>query len=75
MSLDNASADAAATAICSAMGVSDATTIAQYKKFIEALYAHIKADIVVTLAAGSVVTTGSAATQTGPAAPVVLTVT
>lgn len=72
MALDNTSADACATAICSAMGITDATTIAQWKKMVEQLYSSLKTDIVITILASSIVTTGGPATQTGPAAPIPL---
>jgi hypothetical protein len=70
MPLDPASADACADAIASALDISDAATKSQYQKIYRQLYTSLKADILITLLPGTVVTTGSAATQTGPAAPV-----
>ncbi len=70
MALNNTTADALATALCSALGVVDAPTIAIYKTIYRQVYASLKADITITLAALSVVTTGSAATQTGPQSPI-----
>lgn len=70
MAMNNTTADACATAMASAMGISDADTIAQMKVQMRALYTALKADIQITIATNAIVTTGSAATQTGPAAPI-----
>lgn len=72
MALNTGTADALATAICSALGVTDAPSIAKYKQVYELVYSHLKTDILITIAASSIVTTGSATTQTGPAAPIPL---
>ncbi len=72
MALNNGTADAVATAICTALGVVDAVSIAKYKQVYEIVYTALKADILITLPAASVVTVGNAATQTGPAAPVLM---
>jgi hypothetical protein len=71
--LDNAHADALAVAILDAVGVTTPASIAKAKTAIEIFYAHLKADILITIAASSIVTVGSATTQTGPAAPIGLT--
>lgn len=70
--LNDANATAAAEAICTKLGLTDQVskdlTIEVYKT----LYTHLKADILITITALSIVTTGSAATQSGPAAPIPL---
>lgn len=68
--LNNANADALANAICTALGVTDTASINKYKSVYELVYSHLKTDIQITIAAASIVTTGSATTQTGPAAPI-----
>ncbi len=73
MALSNATADAMVTSMASAMGITDAATIAQMKVQWRIVYSSLKADILITLPAASVVTVGSATTQTGPAAPVPMT--
>ncbi len=73
MPLSNGTADTCAAAICAALGVSDQATLDKYKQVYEILYAQLKAQILITLPAASVVTSGSASTQTGPAAPVPMT--
>lgn len=72
MALNNTTADAVATAICTALGVTDTASKNKYKQVYEILYTALKADILITIAAASIVTTGSATTQTGPAAPIPL---
>lgn len=72
MALNNTTADAVATAICTALGVTDTASKNKYKQVYEILYAALKTDILITIAAASIVTTGSATTQTGPAAPIPL---
>lgn len=78
MALTTANADAVATAFCAANGITDASAIAKWKSYTEQLYATSSGALVhaigVTLPAGAVITTGSATTQTGPAAPVILPV-
>lgn len=68
--LNPTNADALATAICSAIGVTDIATQNIYKTIYETVYSHLKNDIQITIAASSIVTNGSATTQTGPAAPI-----
>jgi hypothetical protein len=77
--LSNTTADAAAVTYVNTMatrlGLTPAqktAALANYKELIRALYTALKADITITITAGSIVTTGSAATQTGPAAPIPL---
>lgn len=72
MPLTNGTADAVATAICAALGVTDTASKAKYKQIYEILYSALKSDILITIAAASIVTTGNATTQTGPAAPIPL---
>jgi len=74
MALTSGNADTAATAFCGAQSITDATAIAHWKALFETIYAHIAADLSVQVPASSIVTTGSATTQTGPAAPVPCTV-
>ena len=75
MPLNNAAADAAANAYCSANGITDNAAKAKWQSLMRQIATMITGNAQVTLGAGTVVTTGSAATQTGPAAPVVMTVT
>ena len=70
MALNNTTADALATAICASLNVTDTATITAYKNIYRQVYASLKTDIQITIAAASIVTTGSATTQTGPAAPI-----
>jgi hypothetical protein len=79
MALNNTTADAAATSfvntLATALSLSSTQktkALANYKLLFEQLYASLKADIVITIAASSIVTSGSATTQTGPAAPIPL---
>lgn len=60
MPLNNTTADAVATAICSALGVTDSASQAKYKQVYEILYAALKTDISITVTVTSVsgVTTG-----------------
>jgi hypothetical protein len=74
MAWNNAAADACAVAICSALGVSDPATIANWKLITENLFSNLKSSASIVLPASTVVTVGSATTQTGPQAPVTLTV-
>lgn len=74
MPLTSAQADTRATAFCTAQGITDLAAIAHWKALFEAVYAGILADATVAVPAASIVTTGSATTQTGPAAPVPCTV-
>lgn len=68
--LNNTNADALASAICSALGVTDAASQTKYQEIYRLVYSHLKSDIEIILQTGTVVTTGSATTQTGPAVPV-----
>lgn len=72
MALNNGTADALALTICTTLGIADAPSIAKMKAQWRDVYAALKADITIQIAAASIVTTGSAATQTGPAAPIPL---
>ena len=71
--LNPVNADALATAICSALSITDAAAKLKWKSIAETLYTHLKTDILITIPTGAIVTAGSAVTQTGPAAPVPLT--
>jgi len=72
MPLNSGTANALGAAMASAVGASDQDTIDQWKAIANTLYDALLADLTVTILAGSIVTTGSAATQTGPAAPIPL---
>ncbi len=72
MPLNASTANALGEAMASAVGASDADTINQWKNIANTLYDALLTDLTVTILAGSIVTTGSAATQTGPAAPIPL---
>jgi hypothetical protein len=77
MSLSNSTADALGSAICAALGVTDASAISKWQTICRQFYAGsngIQLNIIVTLQPGTVVTAGGPTTQTGPAAPVVLTI-
>lgn len=62
-----------ADAFCTDNSITDADAIAHWRSFAKLLYAHLKADILITIATGSIATAGTAAAQTGPAAPLLLT--
>jgi hypothetical protein len=74
MALNNSNADTVATAYCSANGITDPAAIQKWKNFCRMLYlgssGSLLTAITATVPAMSIVTSGSAATQTGPAAPV-----
>lgn len=78
MALNNAAADAAGTAIANALTALPAAdkqdAVKIWQTAMRLIYARIAQDaaVTVTLPASSVVTVGSATTQTGPAAPVPL---
>lgn len=72
MALSDATAVLLADAICTALGVTDTATKEKYEDVYKLVYSHLKTDITITIAALSIVTTGSAATQSGPAAPIPL---
>lgn len=78
MALNNSNADSVATAFCAANAIVDATAIAKWKSLIRLLYSgnagSLVSAITATLPPSSVVTVGSATTQTGPAAPVTIVV-
>lgn len=68
--LNNTNADSLALAICTALGHTDTVTVDAWKTACRTIYSHLKTDIQVTIQVGSITTTGSATTQTGPQAPV-----
>lgn len=72
MPLNNSAADALADAFCAANGVTDAAAIGRWRSLAELIYSHLKTDIDIIIQAGSIVTTGSPTTQTGPAAPITI---
>lgn len=76
MSLNNTTADALGTAIAAALaGLSEAqkaNTTLVWQTIARQIYTKLKTDAVITLPLNSVVTVGSAATQTGPTTPVVM---
>jgi hypothetical protein len=65
MALNNTTADAVATAICAALNVVDAPSIAAWKDIMRQIYAGIKADAVVSVASVSGVTTGGGTSGPG----------
>ncbi len=67
MALNNTTADALATTICSALGIADAASITKMKATWRAAYAALKTDIVITVTVTSVtgVTVGAAASGPG----------
>jgi hypothetical protein len=71
--LNDANAVLFADAFCTANGITDATAKTHWESLAKLLYAHLKTDIEVIIASLSIVTTGTALTQTGPAAPIPLT--
>lgn len=79
MSLNNASADACGTAINNAIQAlsqpNKQNTALVWQTAMRVLYAQLVANAVITIAPSTIVTTGSAVTQTGPAAPVILPLT
>lgn len=70
MALTAANAKICADAFCTTAGITDAAAVLKWEELVQQLYASLKTDIGAILPASSVVTTGSATTQTGPAAPV-----
>ena len=79
MALNSTTADAAATAYVNSLATLLSLTPTQktaalknFKLLFEQLYTSLKTDIVITILPSSIVTTGSATTQTGPAAPIPL---
>lgn len=75
MPLNNTTADILAEQISAALGVTDAESIAKYKLVYRLVYEALKTDAQVIVPTGSINTTGTAAAQSGPTAPVTLTVT
>lgn len=77
MPLNNAAADAIGSDIAATLAAldkeSDQSEVA-WQTAVRKIFAGIVANGKATLPASSVVTTGSAATQTGPAAPVELSI-
>lgn len=68
------SSNTAATNICTSLGVSDTASINQWKHIMSQIATWIEGNGTVTIAPSSIVTTGSATTQTGPAAPIILAI-
>lgn len=68
--LNNASADALAASICSILGIADAPSQSKMQAQWRDIYAKLKADITIQIAAMSINTTGSASAQSGPPAPI-----
>ncbi len=66
MALNNTTADALATSICTALGVADTASQDKYKQIYRLVYAALKADIDIIIAANSINTAGSASAQSGP---------
>lgn len=72
MALNNSTADALAAQICTTLGISDAASQTKMRDMWRVIYTKLKADITIQIQTNSIVTTGSATTQTGPAAPIPL---
>ncbi len=70
--LNPTTAKACADAICAALGVTDAAAVTKWEAVVGQLYTSLLTDIIITIGLGAIVTTGSATTQTGPAAPIPL---
>lgn len=68
--LNNTNADALAAAIATALNITDTASKAVLQSTWRLVYAHLKTDIQVTIAATSITTNGSATTQSGPPAPI-----
>jgi hypothetical protein len=68
--LNDVNAVALAQAFCSANGITDAAAVSKWESFAKILYAHLKTDVSIVIATGSIATTGTAAAQVGPAAPI-----
>lgn len=77
MALSNATADAASAAFCASASITDPTAKGVWQLVFRQIWSGIKTNIGVAAVVplNSVVTVGSAATQTGPTAPVSTTVT
>lgn len=78
MSMNNGTADTLAAAMVSALGLTgDAATqaLVHWKAVCRTLYSGLKTDAVIPIPTSSIVTTGGPVTQTGPAAPVNLSLT
>lgn len=65
-----ASANAVGSAIASALNVTDAESVANYQTIVTQIYTGIVAHLTAIVPPASIVTVGSATTQTGPASPV-----
>lgn len=72
MALNTGAADTLANAICTALNITDTAAVAKWKQITEHFYTSLKTDIVITILATSIHTTGTAAAQTGPAANIPL---
>lgn len=72
MALNNTTADALAVQINTALGIVDAVSIAKTKAQWRVIYAQLKIDIQTQISALSIVTTGTAATQSGPPSPIII---
>lgn len=67
MALNNTTADAVATAICTALSITDVATVATWKTIMEKIYAGLKTDIAIAVTVTSVsgVTVGGAVSGPG----------
>lgn len=78
MSLSPGNADLCGAAVSAAIqGLSPTDQrdpVKIWKAIMEVIYAHLITDIGATLGVNTVVTTGSASTQTGPASPVTIVI-
>lgn len=71
MSLNNTTADALAQTIVTNLGAAN-SSLSQWQTICRAFFASLTANGTVTIEAASIVTVGSATTQTGPSSPIIL---
>lgn len=70
--LNNTNADALAQAIFDVLDATGSVGLDQWKSICQTFYEKLLVDIVIMIQTGAIVTTGSATTQTGPAAPILI---
>lgn len=75
MALNTGTADALATAIVTALGLTGTQAtqaLVHWKAVCETLYTKLKTDIDITIGATTIVTSGNASTQSGPPSPITI---
>lgn len=70
--LNDITAKAAADTICSTLGITDTAAITKWENLMKDIYASLLTDIIITIAATSIATTGGATSQSGPPLPLPL---